>query len=98
MDLKALEQEAEGFLAKVTDGLKIAQSSAAVQKIADEFPAAKALLENAIGAVPVLGEIEAGAKALIALYTLGAAFGMKPMDANQMAEDEKKFHEGYSAD
>ena len=98
MDIKALEADAKAMLDKAIAGLKAVQGFESVKHLEDAFPAAKHLAERLLSAVPIISELEEVADVLAAGYAFAQAIGLKPMDANDIAKADEKFHPGYSAD
>lgn len=96
--LKSLESTAKGVLDHIVATFKTIESTATAQAIEAASPEIKKLAERALAAIPVIGQIEGAIEGLTAAYALAQALGLKPMDANEMAAQEAKFHEGYSAD
>ena len=86
--VKQFEADGKAFIDKAISGLKTLQGFESVQHIEDAFPAAKHLAERLLGAIPVIGQVEAIADAMVAAYAFAEAIGLKGMDANEMASHE----------
>jgi len=100
--IKALEDEAKYVISHAVAAFNSLQGLKTVQEIEAAFPAAAKFAARISGLIPYLAEAEMAADILIqygpALFAFAHAAGIKPMDANQMAADESKFHPGYSQD
>ena len=102
LDVKKLEAEAFDVLNKIAAGIKRAQESPTVEAFIERFPAVGHVAEKVFAALPYVGTAEIAIDALITygplFFAIASAIDVKPMDANQMAEDDTKFHAGFSAD
>ena len=86
--LKQYEEDGKAFFDKIIAGIKFVQANETAQLVEGAIPEVKALFERLAGFVPLVGEVEGIADTLVAVYTFAEAFGIKGMDANEMALHE----------